>query len=151
MRTRDAAQCEDAIVTEPRNRLHGIETPGRPILDDFFMCYAHVTQTWARPDLEKPTSFEGWFDKNGTTVPTLAAPEDEGRDWDQACCELCSSCDAPLLAARELARRTVPSVRLDAARDTQNRHDVDDRSPAQHHSSRVRHAHEAGLRGMRQV
>ena len=99
MRTRDAAQCEDAIVTEPRNRLHGIETPGRPILDDFFMCYAHVTQTWARPDLEKPTSFEGWFDKNGTTVPTLAAPEDEGRDWDQACCELCSSCDAPLLAA----------------------------------------------------
>ena len=97
---RDAAQCDDAVVDGPRERVHAVETQNRPSLEDFFTCYEHVSQTWARPDVPDPTPWTEWPTVNYTTDTLQLEGGDKDDDMDASvCCDLCSSCGASLLAA----------------------------------------------------
>ena len=99
MRTRDAAQCEDIGYLGDRARVHGVETASRPVLEDFFACYAHVSETWARPDVPAPTPWTTWSAENATSN-TAASDESQSESmWATTCCGLCASCSVPLLAA----------------------------------------------------
>lgn len=101
MRTRDASQCEDYATPPPKNRVAGIETPGRPTLEDFFKCYHHLSTSWTKPDLAPPTAWEAWPPSPPSSAPlaTESGKLQAAATWENFCCELCSSCSAAVLAS----------------------------------------------------
>ena len=99
LRSRDGSQCEEysarvvANQVPKKNRIHGVETAGRPVLDDWFMCYDHVSATWAKPEVEAPRPWAGW------SQPTISTQASSSSSWHSICCDLCSSCYSRDLAA----------------------------------------------------